>query len=340
MNSNLTSILFEERFYLRIGSTWFTDSINLFVTAPIGLIGFFLNIISFVVLTKIKVSTTKLYDYMKIYSLNSALICALGASVFISFSPRYFPYHIEYFALFGRCIIDQFLLTSLYLFANIMDIIIAFERVSIFNSTFQRIDAYLRPILISILSIMISLLINTPLLFIFYIRSKEEIIMEANFNFNNFTLCGETDTLKGYISSSTSLLMLIVLKDIFTLSLEIVASLSTIYYYQRYRLKSRDMIHNHHFINETIEVQLNKKDETGRRLSLMTIWMSILSITSHFILFIVYISPLLINNFFLSNSYFILFHLSTLFICLKHFSNFFLFYFFNLNFKNSIIKNE
>ena len=329
MNSNLTSILYEERFYLKIGSTWLTDSINLFLTFPIGLIGLVLNIFSFFVLAKIKIKCTKLYDYLKIYSLNSAFICIISSSTFMSYSPRFFPYYLEYFAMLGRCKITAFLLATPYLFGNILDIIIGLERMSIFNVKIKKIEKFIKPIHVTLVSLTISSLINLPLVFTHYIRSKEEIIMGANYNLNNFALCGQTEFLKNYM---TAFLLPIIFRDIITLILEIFASLATIYYYKRYDFKGRQVIRNS---NVMPQIQSTRREETGNRLFLMTIWMSIISIISHFITFITYISPL-IPNLYLSYTYFVLASLATLSICLKHFSNFFLFYLFNLNFRNSI----
>ena len=80
--TNQTDIsLFNER----IGSTWLLDSIYLFIITPIGFIGGILNLFSLFIMTKIKIKKTKLYQYLKFYSLNGSLACFTCAFVFLSY---------------------------------------------------------------------------------------------------------------------------------------------------------------------------------------------------------------------------------------------------------------
>ena len=106
----------------------YLDAISLFIISPIGFIGFILNLFCLIILSKIKISNTNLYIYLKIYSLNSALIGLVLSFSFVGYSPRFFPYFANYYAQLYRCKIYNAIGCSLYSFGNLMDILIAIER--------------------------------------------------------------------------------------------------------------------------------------------------------------------------------------------------------------------
>jgi hypothetical protein len=112
-------------FYLRIGSTWTLDGLYIFIITPISFAGFLLNVFSVYQLQKIKISSTKLYKYLGIYTMNSAMICLFLGFSFVSSSPRFFPYYAANFAKIFRCYMFTPIINNLFFFGNIMDIILS-----------------------------------------------------------------------------------------------------------------------------------------------------------------------------------------------------------------------
>ena len=140
MNNNMNSTFeIDENFYLKIGSTWTLDTIYLAIISPLGFIGFLLNMICFLTLVKINIKTNdiKLYEYLKVYSLNSALICLILGFSFTTLSPRYFTYFYNPFVKFYICYIFGYIIVSLSFCNNLLDILITFDRISIFTPKFN-----------------------------------------------------------------------------------------------------------------------------------------------------------------------------------------------------------
>ena len=76
----------------QFGSIWPLDSIYLFVITPLGLIGFLLNLLCFYILKHNDFSKVNIYGYFKIININSALLCLIQSTLFISLTYRYFEF--------------------------------------------------------------------------------------------------------------------------------------------------------------------------------------------------------------------------------------------------------
>ncbi len=321
-----------EEFYLKIGSTWIADSINMFLVSPIGFIGFVLNFLSFRILLKINIRSSKLYDYLRVYTLNSLLICFILTFWFIGYSPRLFIYFNTMYAKFFRCGLVK--ISAFYIFGTLLDIIIAFERLSIFIPWARRIISYFSPYKLCGAIMFYCILANTPFLFTTYIRSDEEFVELANRNLSQFTFCGQTSFYKISISNPMINLLAIANRDILTLIFEVVTSVMAVYYFKRFRVAASALYPRPNSLPEN--TQIRRREENHRRLLLMTILMSFLSMLSHFMLFI-FGSISIYSN---SMIYYYSIYFGFLFLGVKHSSNFFLFYMLNSNFKNAFLKNE
>ena len=151
--------------YERIGSTWVLDSVYLFAIAPISFMGTILNLFSFYILLRIKIDQTMLYKYLAFYSLNGSLICFFISFTLTCYSPRYYPFYFSYFSRFNRAFLAPLVSTVIYFMCNILDILIALERLAIFVKKFKPIDK-LNPYLVCFIITLIALIINFPLFFI------------------------------------------------------------------------------------------------------------------------------------------------------------------------------
>jgi hypothetical protein len=151
----------------KIGSTLTFDSIYLYFVSPIAFISFCLNLFSIFIINKIKTNSNNhrnLYTYFKLYLINSSLLSFIVIFSFYSYSPRYFQFALNYLARIYRCHIVNSLATTLYFYSNIFDLIITFERLSIFM---HHLDFFKRksPYTISLIGLIACTIINSPIFF-------------------------------------------------------------------------------------------------------------------------------------------------------------------------------
>ncbi len=348
--TNQTSYIIDEKFLLRIGSTWVIDTLYLIVISPMGFIGFILNLISFGVLTKVKIRDTKIYEYLKIYSLNSSLICLSFGFMFSSHSPRYFSDFTDELAKIFKCRIFAYGMTSLYFFNNLLDILIILDRISIFTTKLNRLGL-IKPYILCL--ILLSLCSMTNLILYFSIKiAPDEIFISSNLS----TYCEQTDFARSTLGFIINLIV-IILRDILTLIVEIMCSLILIYCYKRYEKMSLNLIvtrlnQNLNDINlsqiqrsineKNIRKNLNderkiRKKEKGKQLLLMIIILSIFSFITHMISAFVFVFLVLI---YFENRliYYSIVAFGCFSMVFKHSITIFVFYFFNINFKKKFIK--
>ena len=331
-----SKFIIDEAFYQRIGSTWVIDSIYLAVISPMGLIGFVLNLFCFGVLLKIKIKGTKTYEYLKIYSLNSALICLAFGFFFISNSPRYFKDFTNYYVKFFTCRIFGYGTISLYFFNNLLDILIILDHIAIFKPKLNVLHLHKPYILCSIIFIA-CFSINSC-----YFFSTDIVSNEVFFQSNSISYCEQNEfgkTSHGFLLN----MIVIILRDIVTLILEIISSVLLIYYYDKYKKMSLQILARENRINEvnvlnkTI-LELNRhKREKRQQLLFMTIILSIFSFVTHiivavvfvFLVFVIFENRLIFFSMVLFGSFSMVF---------KHFLTIFILYFFNVNFKKKFDK--
>ena len=331
---------------IRIGSTLILDSFHLFVILPLGLIGFVWNIYNFIIFFKINIKQTKLYSYLKVYSINSSLLCLIVSSTFISFSPRYLNIFKYYFSRIHRCFLLSYTVSTLYFIGNMLDIIIVFDRLSIFVKKFKTITQLRCRFTIGLI-ICISLIINLPTLFNYYVKSDSEYIQDLR-EPDDFYYCPKTNFFKSKIGFIVTVFQVLI-RDVITLIFEIVLSIMCIVYHEKFSIKSKKIKGINFSMNTVtskplksndsnlslIKNSASKKEIKGKLLLQMTIFLCLTSIISHMVVCLTF----LFSTDSLSSLLFDAFFTSCLGLILKNLSNFFIFYFFNLNFRNKSLIN-
>lgn len=325
-----------ELFYSKIGSIWIFDSFYLFLISPMCLLGFFFNIFAFYVASTIKIkhNTKNLYKYLKVCLLNSSILCFIGIFAFITYSPRYFEFALGYLGRVYRCHIANSVASTLYFFSNILDLLITFERLSIFIQKLSRLKTY-SPYKTCFLTFLIVSFINSPVFFWNYIKSDEEFnqgILNLSINPANtsFTYCGRTSFVQSRHGSILSLIA-IVCRDFITPIFEITLTIYAFnYYYKTIRVRIRNLRINYAIRGDQTDNEKNSL--MNMRLYLMAIIMLIISVVCH--LFAGFGTLMLIDH--NLNTTFIY---TIIFVCLflavfKQVVNFFVFFVFNKNFKN------
>ena len=319
-----------DKLYERMGSTWLLDFVYLFIISPIGFVGCCLNLFSFFILYKIKVKETMLYEYLGFYSLNGSLICFLISLSFICYSPRYYPYYLSYFSRINRAFLAPLVSTILYFVCNLLDILIALERLSIFVKSLKAFNR-LNPYLVCLSITLLSLIVNMPLFLSYYVKGDDEFYNEIKFNVSTFVYSGRTDYFYSKVGTIITFVQIII-RDILTLLMELVISSFAFYNLREFNHKLIDMDRISNTFSTNRREILCKKILKDRQILLLNSIQTILSLVSHVLVCITYIygirgiSADLFN--WLCIGYFA--------ICFKHFSFFFILCFFNTNFKNKL----
>jgi hypothetical protein len=325
-NSTLLDI-----FYYNIGSTKINDTLYL-TLIPFGLFSVCLNIISFVSFLKIKIKSTKMYDYLRVYTLNSCVFCLIGMFSFLPFTSRYFKLTGNYYVSIFHCLFTNYIAVNLYFYGNLLDIIICLERLSIFIKILKRFQQC-SPYLICLIALIICFLIELPILFSFQIRNEHEFYTNAlklNNDSESFTMCGRTDFLETKFGQSISIIAIFV-RDIMTLCLEITLSIFMIYYLKIF-FKNKSNLQNGNNTSSTT-VKNEEYEKNFNRSLKMTISISIISILINLITFGIFLGFL--NAMFKGNRTNYMKNFAFIFVVMwKSVFNFLVFYKFNNHFKN------
>jgi hypothetical protein len=333
MNFSSKKLIMSKEFYDKIGSNRLLDSLYIFLLTPTALIGLILNLIGFYVFCKLKTRQTKLYIYLRLYTFNSATMSLLCCFAFTTLSPSYFPYFSSTFSKIYRCILLVSPFTTLYFIGNMLDLVIALDRLSIFIKKLRIVTQH-SPYKISSSIIIGCVLINSPVYFLFYAKSDEEFYYGVNYNINQFTYCGRTSFYKskiGYLITLT----LITFRDLMTVLVETIIIIWAIYHYRNFSIRRKnDALFNNKKRRESI-VSI-KREERFKQLLLMTIYLCILTIITHIIIYISFLLSLYDSQ---SSKLYNALFTSTLSLCIKYISNFVVFYHLNSNFKTFLLKN-
>ena len=109
------------------GSSLTLDSLILFLATPVSLAGIILNSISFYILTNKKFKSKIIYSYLKVYSLNSMLICLILSTHF-NLTYNYFDATNSFVSRAYSSIVFKPIVTILAFFSEFLDILISLER--------------------------------------------------------------------------------------------------------------------------------------------------------------------------------------------------------------------
>ena len=333
------SIELLEIYYIKIGSTWYTDNIATFLITPIGFIAMCLNFISLIVFQRIN-NQTNLIKYFRVYTFLSFVACLIGMFYFIT-SVRYFNFVNTYWISFYTCIVCQYLITIDF-YANILNCLILLERISHFKEKLKKFSDY-NPYIICLIAFLICNLINLPYIFYYPPREDKEYqdaMADFNLSSSNFTYCGRNQFLQT-IPGQIILFIVILIRDFVTLLLEFGISIASIMYFKGYVKKKRSLLiltnqlnlrnnsscnyESQRYSLSINDFRLNESENFNSKLTKMTIYLALCSLLLHLTVTLSYIISfsLFDNNSLMSNYLSIL---SLLVASVKYIS-YFLFYY-------------
>ena len=307
------------------GSSWLIDSIYLFIISPLGFFGFIFNALSLFVFLKVKINKklTVLFTYFKIYCINSAIICLLVSTSLYAYSPRYVGVHYDLLARIGKCLFANYIATSLYYFGNILDIILSVHRLCLFKTKPNLIKKW-NPFFLSLIMLTLCFIVNVPTALRLDIKSDEQIHHDLNFGIYNstiFSICSDGLLAEDYVLIGLNILF----RDFITLFLEIVTICLIIYRFGKYKMRKN-----------ALKIKVNMRSRhLENRLTVMTLYLSLISIFTHVTMlftFIIFLLP------FDDKTVGLLVMICILSITFKHSVNVLVFYKFNSHFKSIFLQ--
>jgi hypothetical protein len=234
------------------GSNWWSDSIGLFVMPPIVASGIFLNLVGFLMLHYGDVfQQSKIYVYLKFNFLNGFICNLTGMLYSFTVVRRFLPFANSYFALWYMNTIGLPIANVCYFYANILDLLIIFENLTIF---IKSVDGFSKkrmasPNIICMALFMICLIIDLPYFF-FYSPSQQLVNLSSNetYLFTNYEI---TEFTLSYAGQAILYFQYIV-RDIFPLVFLVILSATLIIQLKRYLRKQKFIAsrNNQHDVKE------------------------------------------------------------------------------------------
>jgi hypothetical protein len=373
MNSSSTNetALIWETLMIQFGSTWLLDNLYLYFITSIGFVGFFLNALSLVTLIGIR-KRQAVYIYFQMFTLNGILFCLVVMGSFYMRTPRIFDFALSYGAGVYRCKIYNTAFTFGF-FGRLINTCILLERISVFKP--KLIIFVRKPFLILFICFSISIVFSLPLFFLYEVRSASEFkeALTSLEKARNFPYCRRAE-FSATVLGRIVLLAITVFRDLIWLIVEVLATVFSVILLNKFIKKKQEILGSsanstnivkpstcdnssavlkpNRIEESNTKQSINRKfgsqnqylnifnqtqsfTQTNKNISKISICFAFISIITNFIALANSITFVLTSNG-------MLFHqLSFLNIFAgisKNILNFFLFYFFNKNFRNFISK--
>lgn len=164
-----------------VGSTWFADSISLFIMPFICMSGIFTNITGFITLLLNSKLRLKMHYYLRVYFLNSFFICLFGLMYGVFSARRYLSFGNTWYAMVYVNQVAIPVVNTCYFYNNMLDLMMVFEKLCIFVRKFAYFNKkYIKkPLTPCVILFSICLIINLPIFFA-YTPVVEEVFLDQN----------------------------------------------------------------------------------------------------------------------------------------------------------------
>jgi hypothetical protein len=260
LNKQKEYIDLNELFYLKLGSTWVLDSMYLFMVGPFGLVGFFLNLISYFKIKNINPNRNAfnltLKNYLKIYTMNSSMICFIFSLCAFFRSPRYFNLTQNYFGTVFNCKIIPWFTVTIFFYINILDCVLLTDRLATLTTKLKRFKNY-EANKIGFLAFLTCFFINIPGYFLYQTKKTEEFedIMNSYDKLIDFVYY-TTDPFFFTPIGFCFMVILVTIKDIITMIVEISLSILVSVVFKRYLKHKAHLLNSNNNSNQRIEMSL------------------------------------------------------------------------------------
>jgi hypothetical protein len=246
-----------------------TNQMLLITLLPIGFFGFILNVSSFIIL-KNRDFELNVYGYIRVYTLNSSLICLLTSTRFIYKSHHFFKFSNTFTAQNYGSKFFVPIMNILYFFGSSLDILLTIDRMIIFSNRFQCFNR-LKPMKVCFCLFIISIILNS---YFWKTRMTETIEINVNETIFKVYLSTSSDdrSLFGVLMSNVSI-------DLLPILFEIPLSVLTIIYLKFFIKKKRNMTMKKRITSISLDsISNRKRNDDDLRVRSMEIKVTILII--------------------------------------------------------------
>lgn len=154
------------------GSTWLLDNLQLYPFIVVGPLGFFLNTLALLVFRdKHEFKDISLYVYMRVYCLNSALLCLISTFNFC-YSYRIFAGANTYWAQVWVNYFFKPISKGCYFYGGLLDIAILLDRIAFFNKRVKAFMTKISPTAMCSMALTFAVVIDCSYYFIWKPTSK------------------------------------------------------------------------------------------------------------------------------------------------------------------------
>ena len=343
---NVTQIYYSLNYWFeKYRSSWLSDSLNLFLLAPVSLAGVVLNLTAFIILSSKEFNNKVLNTYLRIYVFNSLIVNINGVLNFWPKTYRYFSFSNSEAAAFFFCFIFCPVLNTTVFTGSVLGTIISLERASQFFKKYK-LKPISSPKIVCLIVFLISFVFNFQYFFLYrpafidVTLDTKEVYRINYWKYHEFSL-SLGGSILNYIAYAT--------RDVVLLIIENTASILTVILLKRYfsnvksksyltRIKTSSSVLNVSTVessnNQEKTYNFNLISKADQKATIMVLIMCILATFEH-IMFIAMVTYLKYRQDVTGSLMSIAANFS---VILKHFSNFILLYFFNKSFKEIFTK--
>jgi hypothetical protein len=336
--------------YAQLGLPLYLKWLWLYVHTPLNGLGVLLNSLTFIILQHREFKGWPLYDYMRVYSVNSAVLSLFQALLFMAGAQRTITWPDPCTAyLFTVYTIVPITTTSNF-YATVIDVLISLDRIGILKPDVAKFMQQCSAYKTSLAVLIGCLLFNFPFFFVF-----TPVSVTANVN-ATWTETVWTVGLSSYGSSLFGFILtmiIFVVRDVLLTVLEIILNIASVYFFKQY-LNKKAFILNKKVrppaasdvvaeagvrleeiiplatTDETVVCKETQMSTADQRLCVMVVIMCGLSIFEHMCLVIAPVYLFFGNNALIFQQ---LSYIGFLSLSFKHTVNFFLLFAFNKKFR-------
>jgi hypothetical protein len=352
ISSNSTFNLSKEAWLRKVGMTAMSDYLIFYILGGVSLVGVLLNLISIVVLRKKRFDTVQLFKYLRVYVLNSLVLCLVSVFNFVHTTHYLFDFTNTYSArAFGAYFYTN-VVTLAYFYGGVLDIYLNIERLFCFvprlNSSINKFSC--KKVCLGMFALVLTLNFVQ-----FFINAPNYLDVQLNqtepYRIWYYGLSSFGKSYAGHVIT----IVVYVIRDVVTLIAEVVLSSLCVVLLKRHLLKKKGLKLNSLLTANRVDSTSNGtgalKDSlqssqgsarqsenlasrANKNLTMMVFFMCVCSTLAHLWLISCTTFFLYAQNMFS----FGVCYVSSIVLAVKHASNFFLFLFFNSVFMDEVKK--
>jgi hypothetical protein len=325
-NSTIFTYYTEDEILFMFGSTWALDYLNLYLYTTVAVLAFILSIFSLLVYTD-REFNIPLFSYLRVYSAFNAMQGLINIFNFTYSTYRIIPWSNSYATqYFYNCILVPSA-NLLYYYTSMLGLVILLDRISNFNPKYRGFFV-LSPYKMCLAIFVICFVTDIP----FYVAFVPGLqVLHLNKTATFAIWFSATSSFGTTTAGQVLIITLEVGRDMLVLIAELLMNAASVYMFKAYMNKKRLVQRISVGKGEVAGSRLSSSDQ---RATFMAILMSLTSAIVHFVVFLANVYPFFALNFYV----FLFYFMCDFSLPLKCCVDFFLFFFFNKNFKRVCLK--